>query len=91
MHAGRVPPQEERLAFVLGFFHETHGFPGNLLVHRFHALLAERAGAHDLLRAARVGPAVDHAARRIALAQFGILAVVRVLGFVFGSCRINER
>ncbi len=64
--------------------HEAEGLARDLLVDRLHALLVERPGRLDLLRAVRVGPAVDHAARREALAQLRILEVVRMLGLVLG-------
>ena len=57
---------------------------GDLLVDRLHALLGERAGALDLLRAVRVGPGVDHAARAEPLPQLRVLEVVGVLGLVLG-------
>ena len=79
VHPGGVPPEEERLVLLLGFFHEAQRLLGDFLVDRFHALLAERAGGHDLLRAVRVGPAVQHAARLELLDHFRILEVVRVL------------
>ena len=50
---------------------------GDFLVDRLHALLVERAGALDLLRAVRVRPGVDHAARAVLLAQLRVLEVVR--------------
>ena len=84
VHAGGVPPQEERLALFLRLFHEPHGFAGEFLVHRFHALLVQRAGQLDLLRAIGVGPAVNDATRRIALTELGILEVIRVFRFVLG-------
>ena len=49
------------------------------VVDGLHALLAERAGVLDLLRAVRIGPAVDHAAGLVLLDQRGILEVVLVL------------
>ena len=57
---------------------------GDLVVDRLHALLAERTGAFDLLRAIRIGPAVDHAAGLVLLDQRGILEVVLVLELFLG-------
>ena len=50
----------------------------------FHALLAERPGALDLLRAVRIGPAVEHAAGLVLLDHRGILEVVLVLELLLG-------
>src|SRR6185436_20070615 len=58
VHAGSVPPQEKRLVGLLCVGHEPQGFPGELLIDRFHALLGERAGALDSLRAVGVRPGV---------------------------------
>ena len=57
---------------------------GDLLVDRLHALLAERAGGLDLLRAVGVGPGVDHAARLVLLDHRRILEVVRILELLLG-------
>ena len=46
--------------------------------------LVERAGALDLLRAVRVRPGVDHAARAVLLPHLRVLEVVRVLRLVLG-------
>ncbi len=84
VHAGGVPPQEERLVGLLGVGHEADRLLGDLVVDGLHPLLVERAGALDPLRAIRVGPGMDHAAGAEALAQRRILEVVLVLGLVLG-------
>ena len=84
VHAGGVPPEEERLVRRLRLLHESQRFPGDFLVDGLHPLLVERPGALDLLGAVGVGPSVDDAARREALAHLGIFEVVGVLGLVFG-------
>ena len=84
VHAGGVPPEEERLVRLLRLLQVVERGLGDFLVDRLHALLAERAGALDLLRAVRVGPGVDHAARLEFLDHRGILEVVRVLELFLG-------
>ena len=51
VHAGRIQPQEERLAVGLGLLDELEGEVADLVVHRFHPLGTERAGVLDLLLA----------------------------------------
>ena len=84
VHAGGVPPEEERLVRLLRVGHEADRLLGELVVDGLHPLLVERAGALDLLRAVRVGPGVDHAARAVFLAQLRVLEVVRVLRLLLG-------
>ena len=48
VHAGGVPPEEERLVGLLGAVHEVEGLGGDFLVDGFHALLGQRAGVFDL-------------------------------------------
>ena len=80
MHAGGVPPDEERLAVALcALSMNVEARVEELLVHRLHALACQRAGVLDLLRAVRVGPGVQHAARAELLLELGVLRVVRVL------------
>ena len=59
VHAGRVPPEEERLVRLLGALHEVERLRRHLFVDRLHALLRQRAGVRD----AAVGEAVNDAAR----------------------------
>ena len=84
MHAGRVVPDEKRLAFLLHLVDESEGVFGRLLVDRFHALFGERAGVLDLLPAFAVGPAMQHAARSEPLVECRILRIVRILGLLLG-------
>ena len=55
-----------------------------LLVHRLHPLLGERAGVLDPLAAVRERPGVQHAARRVLGAEGGVLRVVGVLRLFLG-------
>ena len=50
VHAGRIPPHEERLAVLVRLVDEAERRRGDFLVHRLHALLGQRAGVLDLLR-----------------------------------------
>ena len=73
------------LSAFFAFVHEVAATGlGDFLVDRLHALLVERAGALDLLRAVRVGPGVDHAARAVFLDQRRVLEVVRILRLLLG-------
>ena len=51
VHAGRVEPEEERLAVGLGLVHELERVVEDLVVHGLHPLRIERAGVLDLLLA----------------------------------------
>ena len=84
MHAGGVPPQEERLVGFLRFLQIFQREGGDFLVDGLHALDVERAGAFDLLRAVRVGKAMDDATGRILLDQCRIFEVVGVLRLLLG-------
>ncbi len=44
VHAGGVPPDEERLAVLVRLVHEVQRALGDLFVDRLHALLGQRAG-----------------------------------------------
>ena len=59
VHAGRVPPEEEGLVGLLCLLQVIEREGGDLLVDRLHPLLVQRPGAFDLLRAVRIGPAMD--------------------------------
>jgi hypothetical protein len=84
VHAGGVPPQEERLALALRVGHEAHGLAGELLVHRLHALDVERPGQLDLLLAVGQRPGVEHTAGAVLLAHLRILEIVRMLRLLLG-------
>ena len=92
VHAGRVEPEEERLAVALGLVDELERVGQDLVVDRLHPLRIERAGVLDLLLAdlapARLdgrvvlvgGPAVDHVARPDLVHQvLRVVAVRRIL------------
>src|SRR6516165_1587391 len=44
MHAGRVPPDEERFSVLVGFLHKFDRAAGNFLVDCLHTFHGERAG-----------------------------------------------
>ena len=71
--------RKKGLSAFLRRLHESQRFLGDFLVDGLHAFLAERAGALDLLRAVRVGPGMNHAARLELLDHCRILEIVRVL------------
>ena len=85
MHAGRVPPDEERLVRLVRPVDEVECRVGELVVDRLHPLGRQRAGVLDPLfphtakhrvlgRVVRVGgPAMHDATRPEALLEFGIL------------------
>ena len=72
------------LSALLGLVEVVERLGGDFLVDRLHALLAQRAGAFDLLRAVRVRPAVDHSARLILFDQGGVFEVVLILELLLG-------
>ena len=82
VHAGGVPPDEERLAVLVRVVHEVERLGGDLLVDRLHALPGQRTGVLDLLGPS--GEAVDHAARAEPLLELGVLRVVGVLRLLLG-------
>jgi hypothetical protein len=57
MHVGGVDPDRERLAGVLLARNPVRCHGNDVIVDGFHALLGQRAGILDLLRAVGVGPA----------------------------------
>ena len=63
VHAGGVPPQEERLAVGLRLVHEGERLGGDLLVDGLHPLAGQRAGVLDLLAAVDQRRRPDHPAR----------------------------
>src|SRR5438876_8794755 len=75
MHACRVPSEEERLVRLLCLFKVVERSFGEFLINRFHPLFVERTGALDLLRAVRVRPGMNDAARLVLLDQCWILEV----------------
>src|SRR5260370_6772372 len=93
VHAGGVPPDEERLAVLVRLVDEVQRALGDFLVHRFHALPYERAGIFALLLAPLAKPhiyggivlirreTVEYAARtehRLDSRIFRIVAVLRL-------------
>jgi len=84
VHARRVPPDEERLALLVGALDELEARGEELLVDGLHPLGVQRASALDLLRAVRLGPAVEHAARPETLLEPGVLRIVGVLRLLLG-------
>ena len=84
VHAGGVPPEEEGLVRLLGLLEVVERGLGDLLVDRLHALLAQRPGVLDLLRAVGVGPGVDHAARGELLDHRRVFEVVGILELLLG-------
>ena len=69
VHVGRVEPDEERRVRVHLAADEILRRGRNLVVDRLHPLLRQRAGVLDPLRAVRVGPGVDDAARTVPLPE----------------------
>ena len=55
VHAGGVPPHEERLSVRMRLVHEGERLGGDLLVDRFHALPGQRTGVLDLSACRRRG------------------------------------
>ncbi len=84
VHPSGVPPEEERLVFILGLFHKAQRFRGDFLVNRLHALNVERAGALDLLRTVGVRPTVKHATSAEFLLHFRVLEVIGILRLLLG-------
>src|SRR5207247_1954254 len=96
VHAGRVEPREERLLVPVRAVDEVGGGLEELLVHRLHALLVERAGVGAVLLAplaeSRISTrslhggrrAAKHAARAKSQLELGTLRVVGVLRLVLG-------
>ncbi len=96
VHAGRVVPDEERLARLDGAFHEIQRAGEELLVHGLHALARDRTGVLDRLLAdpaeARVnrriidirGFAAQRTARAEALLELRVLRILRVLRLLLG-------
>ena len=96
VHAGRVVPDEERLAGLDGALHEIQRAGEELLVHGLHALARDRTGVLDRLLAdtpeARIdrrvidvrGLAAQRAARAEALLELRFLRVLRVLRLLLG-------
>ena len=78
MHAGRVPPQEERLVLFLGALQEVDRSVGHLLIDGLHPLLGERPGVLD----AAVGIGVQERRAARTFLELGVLRVVGVFRFV---------
>src|SRR6516165_5663757 len=96
VHAGRIEPDEERLAVADGAVDEFHRGLQELLVDCLHAFLGERAsvvafllapGAEAWIVARRVGggrDALENAARTELRPKVGILGIVGILGLLLG-------
>src|SRR5271155_839854 len=96
MHAAWIEPHEERLLVLVGAVDEVHRGVEKLLVHVLHALHRKRprVGAALLAPFTEAGifarslgrgrRAAQDAARPEAQLEFGILRIVRMLGFIFG-------
>ena len=80
VHAGGVPPHEERLVCFLCSLHEVKRLGIDFLVDGFHPLLGERPGIGH----SAIGKAVDHATRTKALLEGRIFRVVGMLWLFFG-------
>ena len=96
MHAGRVPPDEERFPVVVGFLHKFDRAAGNFLVDCLHTFHGERAGILAGLFAPRTetwvgwrrivrgrGHATQYAAWAKSRPELRVLRVVRILGLLF--------
>src|SRR5262249_4913907 len=79
VHAGRVPPHEERLVIIDGLFDELDTGVEEFLIDRSHALDRERAGVRYFLRAICVSVGVQDTAWSELLLELGIFWIVRVL------------
>ena len=84
VHAGGIPPEEERLVRLLRLLEVVQRGLRDLVVDGLHPLLSQRAGALDFLRAVRIRPGVDHAARLKPLDHRRVLEVVLVLELFLG-------
>ena len=80
VHSRRVEPAKERPAGLVLAVHEIQRSGQKFLIHRFHALLRQRAGIFD----PAIGIGMKHAARPEVLFELGVLRVVGVLRFFFG-------
>ena len=80
MHASAVEPDEERFVALLLAIDEIERPSKELLVHRLHALLRQRAGVLNL----PIGCALQYAARTELLFEGRILRIVYILGLFFG-------
>src|SRR5262249_50247301 len=79
-----VPPDEERLAVFVRLVNELETPVEELLVDGLHALGRERAGVLDLLRAVRIGEAVQHAARPDFFLELGVLRIIGAFRLLLG-------
>ena len=80
VHAGAIPPKEERLLLLHRAVHEIRSRGKGFLVHRFHALFGQRTRVFN----AAAGSRFDDAARSELLLEFRIFGVIRVLRFFLG-------
>ncbi len=90
VHARAVPPGKPRLALAMIALDEFHGRGEGFLVDGFHALLGQRTGVDDGLRAVAVGHRLEYAARAplleesLAVRQHDVARIIPVFGFLFG-------
>jgi len=75
VHAGGVPPDEERLVRFLGAFHEVQRLGVDLFIDGFHTLLRQRTGVHD----PPIREAVNDAARPEPFLEVRILGLLRII------------
>jgi hypothetical protein len=96
VHTARIEPSKERLLVPVGAVDEVERRVKKLLVHRFHALLVERAGVLAVLLApfaeAGIFPrglrrgrhASEHPAGTELEFELGVLGIVGVLRLILG-------
>ena len=90
VHAGAVPPAEERFALLVHASDEILGGGDGFLINGLHALLGQRTGVLDGLAALAVGLAMEHTARTerlakgFAVGQLHVAGVVLVFRFLLG-------
>ena len=84
VHAGGIPPDEERLSIFVRLVHESESGLRDFFVHGFHALFCQRTGVFNLLLAVRHGPGMNHAARTELLFERGAFRIIGIFRFLFG-------
>src|SRR6202521_4331596 len=96
MHTRGSEPKEERLACLIGAFHEINAAPHEFLIDCLHPLACKWASVLALLLAGRTGArlprginrvsrvAMQYSARPEALHEGGILRVELLLRLLFG-------
>ena len=84
MHAGRIPPAEERRPGILLARDEVLGSSEGFLIDGFHPLLGQRSGILDGLPAFAVRFGAEHTTWAELFEECGILRVVEVFGLLGG-------